>query len=221
MKKTVSLLLVLVLLLGALAGCGSSKKAEQQAQQEALEQVDASGIENFVRGVVTDGVYRNDFASLALQMPEGWGQATDEQLAEVSGLTADFYNDKEFYAKLADMTTLLDFYCYDPQTGENITVTYENLAAYNNEEYLNLTKEQYKDLAIQAIGSQTNMQPTEVSSEAVTLGGEEYLKTVIDIYYPEMDATGTIYDYFRIVDNFAVIISGQRELDSYIISFNP
>lgn len=216
MKKTIAMLLALVLLLGALAGC-SSKQTQQEA---ALEQVDASGIENFVRGVVgEDNVYRNEFAALALQMPDGWMPATDEQLAQVSGMTADFYNDKEFYSELASRTTVLDFYCYDPQTGENINVTYENLLAYNNEEYLNMTREEYKDLAIQAIGAQTNMQPTERSSEVVTLGGEEYLKTVIDIYYPEMDATGTIYDYFRIVDGFVVIISGQREVDSYIIDY--
>ena len=67
-----------ILLICALGGCSLVYEAYDQVLPD-----------NLTRGVVEDEVYTSAYAGLAFTAPEGWGYATDDQLASMMDLSMD------------------------------------------------------------------------------------------------------------------------------------
>lgn len=196
MRRIFLLLAALALVLTACASAEPTATPEPTAPP-------VSALEGFPRGTVADGVYRSAFAGFALRLPDYWEAATEEQLQKAA-------------ADRGSEHTVLDVYCYDPMTGENFNVTYEDLAAFGVPDLDTLSDEEYKNIAVASLASD-EMQPTEVRSETVTLGGVPWCKAELAIRYPAMDVTVTVYDYFRVVDGVGVVLSAQREMDTYFV----
>ena len=107
MKKMIALLLCLVLLVGALAGCGSSS-------------VEPS------RGTWDDYVYTNEYLGLRFVLPPGWTAATDAEIAQQTGVTLSILE-----AAGADMPedfdVLVDMVATSSLTGASIQVQYSRV----------------------------------------------------------------------------------------------
>lgn len=163
MKKTLSFLLLLVSLLSLFA-CGKAASTEKE----------------FARGTVSGNKYVSEFAGLTLTVPESWFFYTDDQISELSGVSAELLGDNE-KLKNAMLESLIDAMAVDPATGNNINFTFENLKITTG---LAMTDEKYA-----AAARNTLIQSYEEMGAAITvtepeefaIGGTAYRKIVADV----------------------------------------
>lgn len=107
MKRMISLLLVMVLLLGMLCGCGQDKNSDDTSKE-------ASKTVEWTDGKISDGVYTNECLNLSFQIPEGWIQASEEETRTI--LNADPNDKSTIYDILlgpTDMNAIMALACLD------------------------------------------------------------------------------------------------------------
>ena len=91
MKKILVLFLALAMIL-ALAACGAAGKGDP----------------TLVRGTVDGLNYQNESLGLGCTLEGDWHVFSDEELAEMSGTTAEIFNDPEKYQKLLESSRQAD-----------------------------------------------------------------------------------------------------------------
>lgn len=131
MKKTL-VLLVLFLALAmilALAACGAAGKGDP----------------TLVRGTVDGLNYQNESLGLGCTLEGDWHVFSDEELAEMSGTTAEIFNDPEKYQKLLESSNVIQDFNATHTSGANINIVFERLNAIGN---ALLSEEQYQELAV-------------------------------------------------------------------------
>lgn len=146
MKKTIKSLLIIFLIasmLFVLTGCGKEEEKtiddntanEQPAQEQKVE---------FSMGEWNNNVYTNDFLGLTFNLPEGWTYSSDEQIAEMMNLGAEFLNDdQKVAAEVAKLTSAYYMVANDPNTGNSVSIISEKPAMeFTTEYYLNQVKTQ-------------------------------------------------------------------------------
>ena len=86
------------------------------------------------RGTVEENIYTSPYAGLVFTAPQDWSYATDEEIAELMGLTMDTLSDAgmEFSEEAMEKQTLYDMMCKNLTTGSNVLLLYENLALTGN-----------------------------------------------------------------------------------------
>ena len=144
MKKALSILIaaVLILTVGGCAGAGEKSDAAE-----------------FSRGVVKGSSYISEFAGFSAELPEEYEFYTDEQIAEVNGVTADALdgqNSDVFKNALESGQSLTDMFAAGADGLSTVNVTIENLEVSGNKdmtesEYAALGSEQLKK-ALENIG---------------------------------------------------------------------
>ena len=229
MKKYLSFLLACVLVLGALSGCSSSGNdaaetpepaVTEPAQETTPDAAETPEAAEFTRGTVTDGVYTNDFAAIAFAIPDGWIVADDDTITQIMGAGTSFVSDdpEQLQATL-EAGSAIDMLAYDEATGENITVTYEDLTGKVLAS--SLTEKAYITLAANSLSSLGNMSAELTSGDYVTLGGQQYYKAILATTYTDYDMTVDLYYYVRLVGPVAAVISGQSDLDACFLEYTP
>lgn len=74
-------------------------------------------------------MYSSEFAGLQFTMPEGWLAGTDEEIANLMGIGAEYLSDAQKWAtESAKLSTIYDMMAQDPVTGNNVMVMFENLS---------------------------------------------------------------------------------------------
>ena len=162
MKKILALLLLLISLVSLFA-CGNSEPTKE-----------------FTRGTVTGNKYVSEFADLTLTVPESWTFYTDEQISELSGVSAELLADDE-KLKEAMLKSLIDAMAADPVTGNNVNFTYENLKITTG---LAMNEQKYAEAArntLIASYEQIGAQITVTDPAECKLGGNTYRKLVADV----------------------------------------
>jgi hypothetical protein len=107
-KKIAPLLLVMAMIL-SLAACG---KQEEQTQLQ--------------RGTVEGNTYSSDSLNVVLPLNDTWEIADEEQIAEMSGMVADTFDNEEIKERLENGSVVYDFYAlrYD---GASLNITIQKL----------------------------------------------------------------------------------------------
>jgi len=85
-----------------------------------------------IRGIWDGDTYINNYLNLRFVMPLGWVAATDDEVAELAGLTAEIFETQgqdlpEAFWDMAGTNELIDMMAIDPFTGINVQVVYERL----------------------------------------------------------------------------------------------
>lgn len=186
MKKTLALLLLLISLVSLFA-CGNSEPTKE-----------------FTRGTVAGNKYVSEFADLTLTVPESWTFYTDEQISELSGISAELLADNE-KLKNAMLESLIDAMAADPVTGNNVNFTYENLKITTG---LAMNEQKYAEAARNTLITsyeQMGAQITVTDPAECTLGGNTYRKLVADITLNGVSLRQ--YCYIRKVGGWALSIA--------------
>ncbi|MBR4889309.1 MAG: hypothetical protein IKU17_09205 [Clostridia bacterium] len=190
MKKVLSVLLAMLMLL-SLVACGEDNKpassvnntpatstVESKDESSETSSNDIAEEKLFVRGVVENNVYTNEFAGVRFTAPEAMTFYTDEEIAAVYGASEEMFN------ITLDTSIIYDMYAMNPETGATVNVNYENMgllygSLLTAESYLAASKSN-----LEAVFNNTpGMNVTSLEQSTVNVGGEEMpcINLVIDI----------------------------------------
>lgn len=231
MKRIVCIVLTAVMLL-ALCSCGFLKPqgttdptqgTTTQPTQGTTTQPTQDIIEDgksFSRGVWTDNVYTNEFAELSFTLPDGWVAASEEEMAQLMGVTAEMLEGANLDSALATLQIIYDMQVTDATTRDNINIIFENLARSNSSD---ITEEEYLEFSKNSMSGMTNLDYSfgdDIGKQ--TLGGNEY-------FYVDAHVTANgveIYQriFVKKIDKYMVNITvtniGSEDFDDIIANFS-
>lgn len=149
MKKTLCSVMTLLLILSCLltvCGCdngsASGKDTETAGSTAPETETEPATEASFERGDRSADGYHNASVGIDFKLPDGWIFYTDEQLAQLTNMSAELYKDKDILEK-TDVTSLYEFMAVDSATGNNIAMlTEKTLLPVTAEQYLTVLKTQ-------------------------------------------------------------------------------
>ncbi len=181
MKKAITLILAIVMVLGVMSGCSFSitKKPGGMSHGPAIpsDAVTETPVpeKEFELGTVSEaGTYTNAFAGITFTVPENWVFATEEEKEEIMGAGSEmlFGDDKKAMLEYAKSATVYDMVCSSKVTGESVMVMFENTARYIGGTML--TDDQYIDALVKNIESLETLDYAIGERSDVTVGAQEY-----------------------------------------------
>lgn len=127
MRKAIALLLVLCMVL-SLCACGG--KAEEPSVRT---------------GTVSGYKYENSFLGIGCELDENWTYASEEELSQIIGLTAEMFDD-EYADKLKEQDMFYDMMAVTEEGLVSINVVIQNIGllygvALSEEKYLDVAEE--------------------------------------------------------------------------------
>jgi len=186
MKRFFAIILAVALML--MTGCESKEERAEKAK-------------TLTRGIWNDNEFVSEFSGLKFTAPDGWQITSDEEIANMIGITADELSARgmEASTKMLELTTIYDMMVQDAATGENIILMYENLAMhvggtlFSEQAYFELLKQQMDTMDMGYVFSDIG---------DATLAGETYksFEGAVSDY-----GIKQVY-YGRKIDNFMLII---------------
>lgn len=200
MKRILTLLLALSLMLSLAACTPARKPTETEASKtgapeteapetEAPETENAGSAE--IRGTVQNGVYENRLLNLRIACPEGWIIYDDQQIAQVNNITADVMKDSDVGELIGKNGQFMDLMAVSG-TGGSINLIIQPkqalLDAYSDLQVFALSKETFK-----AQFKASGFEITEYEPVTMQVGGEE--RTVLHII---MSGNGVDMDEYQI-----------------------
>lgn len=159
MKKIAAFVLALAML-GTLAACGGSGKGGSKA---------------FERGTVSGQTYTSEFLGVTATFDQAWHIASDEEMAQLSGETAEAMDNAKYQEALENGKLVYDLYAMDGNTGSSVNINVEKLGALGGAV---VTEEAYVDASLKTLEEDLAGAGIQVSStEKVTLtfAGAEHL----------------------------------------------
>ena len=126
----------------------------------------SEGDKALMRGVLTENTFSSEFLGVSFEAPVGWIYATDEEIADMMGMTAELLSDSglNFSKKALERQSIYDMSVDDPKTFSSVIVCYENLSMvlggtrYTEEQYLDTLAKQLQVLGMgyQSVGEVYN-----------------------------------------------------------------
>jgi hypothetical protein len=130
-----------------------------------------SGIE---RGKWSGDTYESAFSGIKFTLPEGWVAATDEEIAQLIGVTADVLSDEQkWMIESSKLTTIYDMFAQNPDTKNSVMVLVENLALSAGGTAV--TEEAYLEAVTQQLAAVPNMKYSFEDTISTNAGSKTYL----------------------------------------------
>lgn len=140
---------------------GGEEEAAPAEEQKAEEDVTESGAGDAIGGeedeefvedeelveVISGTRYENESLGIGVALDENWIIYNDEQLAELSGLTADMFSDEKYKEMMESSNTFTDFFAQH-NSGASMNVILENLGLVYGTV---IDEEQYRSLSLQTL----------------------------------------------------------------------
>ncbi len=200
MKRWIACTLVFILLL-SLSACKSFVSDVQSGMQDALEDAGEELNKTVTRGVISGDSYTSTFSGLSFQKSGTWRFFTDAELSAAMNASTDILDQDAFEKALASMVTVHDMMAMDDATGNNIVVSYENLALTNS---TSITPESYIDAVEQQLAGQSGFSSTMGEEKTVTLSGNSYHRAECTMVYNGI--TMSQFFYVRKLDKYMSVI---------------
>lgn len=156
MKKLTAMFLALMLIL-SLCACGDKDVSGTVSPQE--EQTDT----DFQLGVTTGGKYENAFLGIGCTLDDSWTFASQEELAQMVGTTADMFDNEEYAEQMKNTDMFYDMFAAADDGLVNINVVIQNMGLLYGAA---LSEERYIELSLENLDEQ-------MSSAGFTLEGSE------------------------------------------------
>ena len=166
MKKTLSLLLILTLVLAAFGGSALAAETETDASEAV--------------GLKEDNCYANEFLGIMAQFGDEWYVMNDEETIEAMGYVADNLENDELADQLRNSGVVCDLYVLAlDNSGDNINIQLENLGflyglAMSEDAYFKTAAPQLQE-ALEQMGL-TNVQ---IEKETVEFAGAEHVSCLV------------------------------------------
>ncbi len=160
MKKILSFLMILTLILSLAAGSALAADAAEDA----------------VVGVKTENTYANEFLGIMADFPDGWYVMNDEETIEAMGYVVDNLDNKELADQLANNGVVCDLYALTlDNSGDNINIQLENLGFLYG---MVMSEDAYYDAAVPQLETalgQMGLQSIRIEKETVDFAGSEHV----------------------------------------------
>ena len=96
----------------------------------------------FDPGKVVGNVYTSEYAGLTFTAPEGWTFSSDEEIADLMGISMELVTDNEAAQKIAELTTVYGMMAKSADQLNNVQVVFENTSLTGSK----LSAEDYVEL---------------------------------------------------------------------------
>ncbi len=173
---------------------------------EAAGSTDASDPEDTAQpqlGAYTDGVYTNAFIGVRCQLDDRWYVYSSEELAQLTGQTADAYTDEAFAEMIRGSGSAFAFFAQDDDNGYTINIVIEDIGELNS---VTLTEADYAAISAEQLPA---------SLEA--LGLENVTCQVSAISFAgEAHSALTIHGIIQDVDFYEVVVC--KKIGRYVVS---
>ncbi|NLJ97152.1 MAG: hypothetical protein GX321_08360 [Clostridiales bacterium] len=210
MKYSIRKILALILLtIIAIGGCGK-KESENP---------------DFTIGAWNGNVFENSWLNMKFEIDDQWTVASDEKIAEISGIGAEILSElkgtsKENFEAMAKITTVYGFMVLKGEGDPSIQLVFENLAKTTagtqttEEEYLDMVLDQLTGLGYEIIEETRDEKIADKTFKKLKLSAYEGLLTqdfycykqddyIVSIITTYTDATESDTEEF--IDNISVL----------------
>lgn len=140
------------------------------------------------RGNCENGVYTNNFAGIRFTKPDDWFAWTDEEIAELMGVTQELLQNDgaNINPKLLELQMIYDAFVQNPSTGTNVQVIFENLSLVMGG--ANITEQDYLDITWSQLEALTTIvYEREGDVSAYNICGKEYQGVKVKSTMNEME----------------------------------
>ena len=188
MKKLTAMFLALMLILSFCA-CGdkdvSGTVTPQESQTGAASTVEEPEAE-FQLGVTTGGKYENKFLGIGCSLDDSWTFASQEELAQMVGTTADMFDDEKYAEQMKNIDMFYDMYAAADEGLVTINVVIQNLGVLYGAA---ISEEKFIELSLEGLDEQLGsagfvLQGSEVGT--MTFAGEERTALHISCTYQDV-----------------------------------
>ena len=204
MKKTISIILALMLFVSLFSGCGTTESDTDSTNENETQTNTDTENNELVFGEISENVYTNSFAGLSFTLPDGWTFATESELEQMMGAGSEaiYGDDQQAAVEYAMSATIYDMMAQNADDGSNIIVMLENTSMY--EGGTEITEEEYLAALKNSLDLSTTV--TYIISDTVTkatINDSEY--TVLE---SEIEGYGGAYQtyYVRRIGKFMLCI---------------
>ena len=213
MKKTLSLLLAVLMMLAVLVACDTTTPSTGDSTTEAPtteapttteEQTTEAELakDDISKGSREGNVYKNEFLGFEFTKPDSWVFSTDEEIAAAMNLAVDQILGDNFKEALKKNPAIYDMMVVDSITRTNINVVYENLQLSFSS---NITEAQYIDAVKAQLANISGMEVTfSETLEKVNLGKTEFTKCVCETKTNGVSMTQVFY--LRNIDGYMACV---------------
>ncbi len=166
MKKILSFLLVLTMILAAASGSAFAAESEKDA--------------NEVLSVKEDNVYANEFLGIMASFSDDWYLFNDEETIEAMGYVVDAMEDTGLADQLRNSGVVCDLYAaVQDNSGDNINVQIENLGFLYG---ITMSEDAYYEAAapqLETALEQMGLKNVSLTKETMTFAGDEHVTCLV------------------------------------------
>ncbi len=188
MKKTISLLLAMLLLL-------------------AMPMAAFAEDDSFAAGSIDENSYWNESLRLGCTLDDDWYFYTDEEILEVNGAAADLLKD-DLAEAVRESGQMMDMMAMNMETGDNVNINLERLSLANS---LMIDEETYVELSMEQLPTaleQMGLSDVTIEAGTIEFAGEEHACLRISGYMiiDGLEEPLSLYETMAIVKNGRTII---------------
>ena len=188
MKKIISVLLCMVLLL-SLAACGGNNDADLATENKIS------------RGKISGSTYTNDFIGIKFKKPITWKFLSDDEMAETLNIGMGSKDLAEVEAILNENESVFVMTATDAKDKNNVAICFENTMLSLSKK---VTADEYADILTKGLQALKGFTYELISTEDAKLGNQSFKKLIYTVTIN--DTTFTNAYYIKIIDNYAVCI---------------
>lgn len=162
---------------------------EEPADEEEPNQEEeaSAGEEELELGTMVGGVYENAYFGIGCKLDDNWVYASEEELAEMVGASAEVVNDEELQQQILEADIFYDMYAAADDGAVNMSVNVENLGVLYG---TILDEDGYIDMATESLEesmASAGMTVTSLEKTTVTFAGQERTALCLHSVYDEYE----------------------------------
>lgn len=190
MKRIVSMMLVVLLTLSMMAGCGGKKEnAPAQTTEPVQTTVPVQEDRPLSLGVVEGNRYTSEYAGLVCELPDDWTLMSAEEAQDLAGIVGEMYEGTELGDAIEDGQQFYDMVAMSGDMMTNMNIIIQKMSASERVAYMKLSEDEIaqmvldqKDVLAEAYAS-AGMNLQTMEKVTVTYLGEEHsaIKTKMDV----------------------------------------
>ena len=166
--KNIIALLLIAAMACSMAACSSVSSIVQDALDSSESDIEPS------RGIVTGNTYKSEFIGIQCSLDESWIISTEDELAQLAGLTASQIENEDIKSLLDNSSVVYDFFATKDSGFETLNINMNDLGSTGIE---GDSEDQIAELARPQIESMLNdsgFEDCTVVKESVVFAGQEH-----------------------------------------------
>ena len=166
--KNIIALLLIAAMACSMAACSSVSSIVQDALDSSESDIEPS------RGIVTGNTYKSEFIGIQCSLDESWIISTEDELAQLAGLTASQIENEDIKSLLDNSSVVYDFFATKDSGFETLNINMNDLGSTGIE---GDSEDQIAELArpqIESMLSDSGFEGCSVVKESIVFAGQEH-----------------------------------------------